>query len=92
MPGQTSRSGKKDVITFRTAGTGHACIVCAELRRRGDARARYDASAIQNAFIVNGAPIPTGTLNVSETIGLAQTSAMSPRALHRRPVPSGEPR
>jgi protoporphyrinogen oxidase len=49
-------------------------------------------TSLQNTFLVNSAQIPNGTLNVNETIGLAEAGARSLRALLRSPTPVGAPR
>jgi protoporphyrinogen oxidase len=49
-------------------------------------------TSLQNVFIVNSAQIPNGTLNVNETIGLAETSAMALRVLLRLPTAVGAAR
>jgi len=49
-------------------------------------------TSLQNVFIVNSAQIPNGTLNVNETIGLAETSAMTLGTLLRLPTAVGAAR
>jgi protoporphyrinogen oxidase len=49
-------------------------------------------TTLQNVFIVNSAQIPNGTLNVNETIGLAEASALTLRPLVGRTTAVGAPR
>jgi protoporphyrinogen oxidase len=49
-------------------------------------------TTMPNTFIVNSAQIPNGTLNVNETIGLAESSALFLRDLLGPPIPLGAAR
>jgi protoporphyrinogen oxidase len=49
-------------------------------------------TSLPNVCVVNSAQIPNGTLNVNETIGLAESSAMTLRGLFRHPSAVGATR
>ena len=49
-------------------------------------------TTLRNVFVVNSAQIPNGTLNVNETIGLAESSALFLRDLLGPPIPLGAAR
>jgi protoporphyrinogen oxidase len=81
---------RRDVVGFQVARVREMLAV--STLRYSEVAMPPHRTSLQNTFIVNSAQIPNGTLNVNETIGLAEASARSLRTLLRPGSPVGAPR